>query len=571
MFGIAVELLCERYTATQFNDRDRTEWPPHPGRLFSAMVAAWADSDQPDPSERSALRWLEGQDPPEICCGNGSERRLVTHYVPVNDAAALARNMSRTYEVAVAASRTLRDAESSGDEQVLRRAEKLHAKVQAKMVADGAKAGTSDGRESPSVIQVLPEYRNKQGRTYPTVIPDHPTVWFQWPDAEASDADFAALDALLGRVGRLGHSSSFVACRCVCERFRPTWVPSPNAEQRLRVPAAGLTNRLERAFERHRGEEPRALPAGMVGYQRARTKWQEPRSPLLGGDWYVLGIKNRRLPSAVQALAIARAARGALLSHGAQPSPEILSGHRRSVDESQTVTPPLERPHLAVVPLLSVGHRHSDGSVSGIAVVLPRDCSPGDRLVVEHALRGWALDGFSLLLAGGSGRLMLEDLGIDRVDGQTWVDEGYATRRKTTTRGYWCRPARRWLTVTPIALDRFPGNLRSRVHHAADRAAVEASESIARACVYAGLIDRPDDAEITVRLDSPLVGVPASPSGGPRSDGQRRYPRFETGNGTARACVHAEIEFKESVKGPMLIGAGRYLGYGLCLPRAEMQ
>ena len=53
MFAIAVELLCGRYTAMQFNDRTRPEWPPHPARLFSAMVAAWADADEPDPAERS--------------------------------------------------------------------------------------------------------------------------------------------------------------------------------------------------------------------------------------------------------------------------------------------------------------------------------------------------------------------------------------------------------------------------------------------------------------------------------------------------------------------------------------
>jgi len=30
--------------------------------------------------------------------------------------------------------------------------------------------------------------------------------------------------------------------------------------------------------------------------------------------------------------------------------------------------------------------------------------------------------------------------------------------------------------------------------------------------------------------------------------------------------VHADIEFPAPVRGPVLIGAGRYLGYGLCLP-----
>src|ERR1700689_1775422 len=97
MFAITVELLAGRYTATQFNDRNRPEWPPHPARLFSAMVAAWADNDEPDSAERSALRWLEEQDPPFIHSGEEHRRSVVTHFVPVNDPTALTSGASRTY------------------------------------------------------------------------------------------------------------------------------------------------------------------------------------------------------------------------------------------------------------------------------------------------------------------------------------------------------------------------------------------------------------------------------------------------------------------------------------------
>jgi CRISPR-associated protein Csb2 len=30
--------------------------------------------------------------------------------------------------------------------------------------------------------------------------------------------------------------------------------------------------------------------------------------------------------------------------------------------------------------------------------------------------------------------------------------------------------------------------------------------------------------------------------------------------------VHAVIQFGAPVEGPLVLGAGRYLGYGLCLP-----
>jgi CRISPR-associated protein Csb2 len=575
MFAIAVELLGGRYTAMQFNDRDRPEWPPHPARLFSAMVAAWADIDEPDPAERSALRWLEQQDPPAICCGQGRGRQVVTHFVPVNDATALTRRLSGTYDAMSHAARALEEAEKSGDERSIGRARAAAAKAEAKAVTDAARVGKPGNRESiktiAAALEVLPEHRGKQGRTYPTIIPDDPTVWFIWPAAEPGEQQRVALDGLLSRVARIGHSSTLVACRCADQAPPPTWAPARDGSgTRLRVPRAGLIDRLEQAFASHGGEEPRTLPAGMVSYQQPRPLAPRPRSPLLGGDWYVLGICGRRLPSAMQALAIARAARNSLLAHGDQPPPEILSGHQRPA-ASGGLTPPLDRPHLAVVPLMNAGNRYSDGAVSGIALILPAECPDRDRDVVEDAIRSWSAAGFELLLPARSGgqpaRLMLEDLGVDRAARQPgWLEPGLAARRKTTTREYWCRPARRWLSVTPIALDRFPGNLRSSQPRARDRAEAEAAASAARACVFAGLADLPGHVQVSIRLDSPLTGVPASP-GGRRGPGRRQYPGYQMGSGTPRACVHAEIEFAEPVQGPVLVGAGRYFGYGLCLPR----
>lgn len=587
MFAVAIELLAERYTAMQFNDRSRPEWPPHPARLYSAMVAAWADNGEPDPRERAALCWLEAQDAPEIHCGEPGKRAVVTHFVPVNDATALTRDLhGNTYRSLERARQAVVDARRSGDTKALLAAEKSLVKSQAKAVADTAKAGAPTGRESATVaarvLQVLPENRGKQGRTYPTVIPDKTTVWFVWPSTEPNPEEQQALDELLGRVARLGHSSTLVACRC--ERKGPTtgatWVPSgadDAASIRLRVPRPGLLDRLELVYQTHHGEEPRTLPAGMVSYRRPGQARRHARIPHLGGDWYVLGFDGRKFPAATQALVVARAARNALLVHGEQPSPEILSGHQpQSVGSAPT--PPTKRTHLAVVPLLAAGNAHSDGTIFGIAFIVPTDCSPRERHSVEHALRGWAEADehgeFGLDLPVGNGdqspRYRLQELGVDR-SGEPdpdWLTP-LTSRRKTTTRDYWCRPARRWLTVTPIALDRFPGNLRGTQKETRDRAEAEAVAGIVQSCVNAGLAAEPSDVKnVTVRLDAPLVGIPASPVGR-TSPGDRHFPGYRVGQGTPRACVHAEIEFAEPVRGPVLIGAGRFLGYGLCLPSPD--
>jgi CRISPR-associated protein Csb2 len=573
VFAVAVELLTGRYTAMQFNDRDLPEWPPHPARLFSAMVAAWADNDEPDPAERSALRWLEDQEAPTIRCGRGHERNVVTHFVPVNDATALMRDLSNSYRGVSAAVETLRREEASGDSRSTQRARTALAKAKAKAVADAAKAGQPTGRETESVLrsvlQVLPENRGKQGRNYPTILPEESTVWFIWADAQPTDQQFRVLDGLLGRVGRVGHSSTFVSCRCVIEAPEPTWVPGAESNgARLRVPRTGSLSALEDAYTTHRGEEPRTLPAGMVNYGPPGDDAKESRPPLLGGDWYILGIKGKRLPYAGRALALTRAVRNALLAHSDQAPPPFISGHQETHGRSGA-TPPLERPHLAIVPLINAGNRYSDGAIFGIALVLPRECPDADRRVLASALRAWGASGLELLLpappGGRSVRWELEDPRIDRTNPElVEFDAGLPKRQTTTTRNYWCRESRSWATVTPIALDRFPGKLRSAVTTTRERAEVEAADSIARACVFGGLAERPDQVRVSIRLDAPLVGLPASPLG--KQTGSRHYPSYHTGSGTPRACVHAEIEFDEPVQGPVLIGAGRYFGYGLCLP-----
>ena len=45
MLAIEVAFLTGRYVATAYNTRTETEWPPHPARLFSALVATHFSAD----------------------------------------------------------------------------------------------------------------------------------------------------------------------------------------------------------------------------------------------------------------------------------------------------------------------------------------------------------------------------------------------------------------------------------------------------------------------------------------------------------------------------------------------
>jgi CRISPR-associated protein Csb2 len=126
--------------------------------------------------------------------------------------------------------------------------------------------------------------------------------------------------------------------------------------------------------------------------------------------------------------------------------------------------------------------------------------------------------------------------------------------RSTLKSAVWARPSRSWISATPIALDRNPGDLTSADPARAERAHHEATETIALACRNVGL---PPPTEVEVRSSVPLQGAQKA----------RAFPPFPVDpKKTRRVLVHARISFAEPVRGPILLGAGRYLGLGLMRP-----
>src|SRR5206468_468155 len=91
MFALGIELLMRRAVISQWDSREamgrdrEPEWPPHPDRVFSALVAAWGEAGE-DLDQRAAMEWLEGLGPPGIAVAlETSSRTSFTSYVPVND------------------------------------------------------------------------------------------------------------------------------------------------------------------------------------------------------------------------------------------------------------------------------------------------------------------------------------------------------------------------------------------------------------------------------------------------------------------------------------------------------
>lgn len=552
MLAIEVALLTGRYVATSFDDRGQAEWPPHPARLFSALVAAFFEGLDPSEDERGALLWLEQQGAPEIAAPDAFPRDVATVFVPVNDTSVV--GLFDKEAEAVEAARAEVDAVRASGGKALAAAEKKLGKAQAAFTQATRKAlaEVADGKEGKAApaeaASLLPERRKRQPRTFPSVGVAEPNVVFAWPAASPPAPVRAALDALAARVVRLGHSSSLVSLRLRDDAPAATWIPAAEGEvgageeKVLRVVRAGQLEALCSVFTLQRDAPGRVMPAAFARYVQPMPEGA-PDAPasVFDDDWIVLRrVDGPRLPS-TRAVDVARTVRKALMAAHGPDAPEILSGHRTAGERS-------ERPHLAFVPLPFVGHERADGSILGVALVLPREISREERGVVYRALDAWERsvdrdDEDTPRLPIHLGRA--GSLCVERVEG---VASALTLRAST-----WCAEATSWASATPVALDRNPGDLRSTDPVKEAAAYAEAEASVAAACERIGL---PRPRRVTVTPAAPLAG----------GDKTRHFPAFKTNGGVQRVLAHATLEFEAPVRGPILLGAGRFFGLGLFRP-----
>ncbi len=538
MFGITVHLLTGRYAAAEHNDREQAEWPPHPARLFSSLVDAWAAGGK-QPDEADALRWLERQPAPAIAASEEHRRTVPVNFVPVNDAIVVGSHLDQEKLHLLWEHREQVRAE--GDARSLARAEKDLAKQLDRLKRNAAEVPNQANQqdEAGAEVRLMPDYRVKQPRHFPVVIPDEPAVSFIW-DQAPSTAHRDALDRVAARVARLGHSSSLASVVLTDQPGEADWVPDPVGELMLRVARPGQLQDLEEAFERHQGVEPRVLPARSQPYTRPRPHQDDPVVGEHSGEWLVFRREEGPAFPSVCAVDLGTALRGALLSHCQDPIPELLSGH----DPSGA---PSRRPHIAFLSLPFVGAPHSTGHLMGLAMVLPPTTTAAERQAILAALGRWRRQQQGMTLTLGRA-------GAWKVSYEPLEAEAKALRP-----GTWTRRARDWATVTPVALDRNPGDLYSARAEAAREAEDRAREEIVRACLRTGL---PRPSSVSIGFAPRVKGtVPAT-----------EFPPFPPRRGPGRfrrVLVHAAISFPQPIRGPVLLGAGRFLGLGLFRPLAD--
>lgn len=500
--------------------KERAEWPPHPDRVFMALAAAWFETGE-DPTEGDALRWLETLEPPAILASDASfrsaanEDRPTVSYVPVNDSQR-GRKMPETNELA-----KLKDAG----------------------------------------LALLPEHRPRQPRRFPVAIPHKPVVLLVWTKADCG-THRDALERLLRKVTHVGHPASFVQMWIEDAPLVPNWVPMEGqATHRLRVFGQGRLDYLNARCNRNdvvayadqlariseaTGRAKAKLQAEMqerfgsatpVSLRPEAGRWQgydrpqptpnpEIPSSMFDPRLTVLTLSGKRL-SLPATLKLLETLRGAILAACPDPIPEWVSGHRADGKPSSD-------PHLAMLPLPFVDYEHADGRLMGVALALPKGLDPQK---AAHCL----------------GPLLHDEHGLSRRNrlfaGQ-WLECSVELETRETPPASlraqpWTRRSRRWASVTPVVLDR---------HFDGGDNWERAAETVKDACERIGL---PRPKEVLLHPVSLVDGVPHA----------REFPYLiRKTDGGRMHHSHAIIVFETEVVGPVVVGAGRFRGYGLCRP-----
>ena len=342
MLVLEIDYLNRVSYAAKYNSSREAEWPPHPDRVFMALVDAWGTSGC-DPSGAAALEWLESQNPPDIAAPNAHRRTSFRNFVPTS--------------------------------------------------ANGAKGL---GYLHSTYIQDITSSIIRKERHFPAVVlpDDNTTVRMIWRDAEPNDAIVSSLSAMAGRVSRIGHSASLarVAVSEDPADADPTHVPDESGGDLLRCPAPGRLKTLVSEFESAADSRVPAWPSTAPTYRYSSTAESDPDKSVMAGadEWVVLSAYGGFVPLLRTFPVVAKAMRDAIMSHAPKPVHETISGHSDGGGA-------LQGPHLAILPMANVGWgRYSDGELMGIALVMPRTSSYGtdERRQLRMAVSG-------LLDAGG--------------------------------------------------------------------------------------------------------------------------------------------------------------------------
>lgn len=194
---------------------------------------------------------------------------------------------------------------------------------------------------------------------------------------------------------------------------------------------------------------------------------------------------------------------------------------------------------VRIVPVPSIGHEHADQAIRRVLVIAP-STSPIHPRDID-----WAFSGLELWSAD-TGEVQLV---VTPTDDRQMVERHYET------------PARAFRTITPAALPA-PAS-RRRIASARRREDAKSAEERIAEESQAGAAVRTALRHAGFRLDPSEIRVQREPfdTKGARVELFDVPPRFPK-----ERLWHVQVTFREPVRGPIVIGDGRFLGLGCMTP-----
>lgn len=400
----------------------------------------------------------------------------------------------------------------------------------------------------PNDKAVLPQLRGRQPRRFPVTRPDDPIVRLLWKNTHPDPDIFEALNRLATNTSYVGHSASLTRCL-----FLHAETPISGQEQapRRRV-YGGRFEELRQSytwFVESGGRRGRPRPGERVV---ATMPANQIAQSCFDSDWLVLEHIDGGMPDIRACALVAKEIRDTILSGYKDRGmgnhiPYVVCGHNQDGSPSR-------EPHLSIVPLAYAGSSpYADGHLLGFALVPPRSSGLLQDMDFLQAMRTVAKHdneaGRRLMRLGNSGLIRLRRFGLAL--SPTLEPEHVSLDSKQYT---W--PAQRFGTVTPIVLDR-------HLKESGEARQQEISEQIKAACRNIGL---PEPSQVVADKHSAVEGAPSAQPSGRSPEWMRwRLPSSLS----SRFLTHAVLCFSMPVQGPVILGAGRFVGMGLCLPIEE--
>ena len=348
------------------------------------------------------------------------------------------------------------------------------------------------------------------------VAPRNPLVVYRWDVEPPDEGTVDSLGRRAARVGYLGAADSPVRIRVATAMPNGSpdevFVPDSEGDIHIRVSRPGDVEALDRMYDAWQ-ERGASVTRSQFPALLHSAMYRSPGAHEVADHGVVVAwlrvhpaVSGRRI-SAVAALFKAAVLDHHQRMHGEPPA--ILHGHgftRPGYDLARYLALP------------DVGHPRSRGRIHGLALWLP----PGSDRVHRQKAReaAVAIDG----LVGQGIETTVEPYGDE--------DRPWAANPRR-----WRKPSATWVTAFPV------------IH---ERRGVPGLSEAARWCRNAGLPD-----PVAFRSSrTPLI--PGAVDLAPVEVNRPGRP--------ALPYSHAEFRFAEPIAGPVVVGAGRQRGFGLCAP-----